>query len=160
MKKAFSWKSNKSSIRIPPEDRHNSNYYFSKGLFQDCIGEDVAAKKNVQHALALNPKFLEAERVLRSMDQKEKRGKEKTDIFRGDLSTVVGNLFRSKNKESKRPLPSIFIYFLKSSFDENSFVRGRFHPSFRAVVGPSRFLPFLFGRYSWEKSFRVPREPL
>ena len=82
--------------KIPPEDRHNSIYYFVKGLFQNMTGEEAAAKKNIQHALALNPKFLDAERALRSIESKDKRNKEKTDIFRGDLGTVVGNLFRKK----------------------------------------------------------------
>lgn len=79
--------------KIPPEDRHNSTYYFVKGLFQKMLGEDSAAKKNMQHALALNPKFIEAERALRTFDSKKKVN---TDIFRGDLKDVVGNLFRKK----------------------------------------------------------------
>lgn len=77
--------------KIPPEDRHNYTYYFVKGLFQNMLGEEAAAKKNLQHALSLNPKFIEAERALRVLDLKKVKPK---DLFHGDLKEVVTGLFR------------------------------------------------------------------
>ncbi|MDZ4677134.1 MAG: response regulator [Oligoflexia bacterium] len=80
--------------KIPPEDRHNFTYYFVKGLFQHIMGEDGAAKKNVLHALSLNPKFTEAERVLRFIEIK--KNNEKVDLLSGDITSVVGNFFKKK----------------------------------------------------------------
>jgi CheY-like chemotaxis protein/tetratricopeptide (TPR) repeat protein len=80
--------------KIPPEDRHNSTYYFVKGLFQHIMGDDPAAKKNILHALSLNPKFTEAERVLRFIDLK--KANEKVDILSGDITAVVGSFFKRK----------------------------------------------------------------
>jgi CheY-like chemotaxis protein/tetratricopeptide (TPR) repeat protein len=80
--------------KIPPEDRHNAIYYFVKGLYLKMLGDDGAAKKCFQNALALNPKFIEAERFLRTIDQNKK--KLKTDIFNADLTAVVGSFFRKK----------------------------------------------------------------
>jgi CheY-like chemotaxis protein/curved DNA-binding protein CbpA len=79
--------------KIPPEDRHNAIYYFVKALFQKMTGDEGPAKKNLQNALVLNPKFVDAERLLRSFESSKKKP---PDIFRGDLKDVVGNLFRKK----------------------------------------------------------------
>lgn len=79
--------------KIPPEDRHNASYYFVKGYFQKNNGEIVAARKNVQHAIALKPKFIEAERLLRIIDSSQKNSKPK-DLLHGDLKDVVGSLFK------------------------------------------------------------------
>jgi FixJ family two-component response regulator/curved DNA-binding protein CbpA len=80
--------------KIPPEDRHNAIYYFVKAMYQKMVGDEGPAKKNLQNALALNPKFVDAERLLRTFDQGKKKGG--ADIFRGDLKDVVGSLFRKK----------------------------------------------------------------
>jgi DNA-binding response OmpR family regulator/curved DNA-binding protein CbpA len=77
--------------KIPPEDRHNYTYYFVKGLFQSMIGEDLPAKNNIQHALSLNPKFIEAERALRMIELKKARPR---DLLHGDLKEVVTGLFK------------------------------------------------------------------
>jgi curved DNA-binding protein CbpA len=79
--------------KIPPEDRHNSIYYFVKALYQKLTGDEGPAKKNLQNALVLNPKFVDAERLLRSFESSKKK---QPDIFRGDLKDVVGSLFRKK----------------------------------------------------------------
>jgi len=80
--------------KIPPEDRHNAIYYFVKGMYQKLTGDEGPAKKNLQNALTLNPKFVDAQRLLRTFDQGKKKAA--TDIFRGDLKDVVGSLFRKK----------------------------------------------------------------
>jgi curved DNA-binding protein CbpA/ActR/RegA family two-component response regulator len=77
--------------KIPPEDRHNFTYYFVKGLFQSLLGEDAPARNNLQHALSLNPKFIEAERALRLIDLKKNKPK---DLLHGDLKDVVTGLFK------------------------------------------------------------------
>ncbi len=79
--------------KIPPEDRHNAIYYFVKAMYQKMIGDEGPAKKNLQNALSLNPKFVDAERLLRTFEYGKKKT---TDIFRGDLKDVVGSLFRKK----------------------------------------------------------------
>jgi curved DNA-binding protein CbpA len=78
--------------RIPPEDRHNATYYFVKGYLQRIQGDLNSAKKNVAHALALKPKFIEAERLLRFLDLQQKGTK--PDLLHGDLKNVVGALFK------------------------------------------------------------------
>lgn len=79
--------------KIPPEDRHNAIYYFVKAMYQKMIGDEAPAKKNLQNALALNPKFVDAERLLRTFEQPKKKT---ADIFRGDIKDVVGSLFSKK----------------------------------------------------------------
>ncbi len=79
--------------KIPPEDRHNYIYYFVKGLFLKAIGDTDAAKKNIQHALSLNSKFVEAERLLRAIDLKKPT---RSGILNADITAVVGNFFKKK----------------------------------------------------------------
>jgi len=79
--------------KIPPEDRHNAQYYFVKALFQKTTGDIAAAKKNLQHALSLNPRFLDAERVLRVL---ELQANKPVNILTGDLTAVVGSFFKRR----------------------------------------------------------------
>ncbi|MBK9293295.1 MAG: response regulator [Oligoflexia bacterium] len=78
--------------KIPPEDRHNATYYFVKGYYQKMTNDFVAARKNVQHALSLKPKFIEAERLLRFFDLQ--KNNKTVDILNSDLKDVVGSLFK------------------------------------------------------------------
>ncbi|MCC6276876.1 MAG: response regulator [Oligoflexia bacterium] len=80
--------------KIPPEDRHNATYYYVKGLFQYMLGDQAACRKNVTHALSLNPKFIEAERLIRTLDLK--RDNKPVDILSGDIGEVVTSLFKRK----------------------------------------------------------------
>jgi tetratricopeptide (TPR) repeat protein len=80
--------------KIPPEDRHNPTYYYVKGFFQYFLGDVAAARKNVTHALSLNPKFIDAERLIRTMDlQKDNKP---VDLLHGDLGDVVTAIFKRK----------------------------------------------------------------
>ncbi|RYZ69746.1 MAG: hypothetical protein EOP05_14355, partial [Proteobacteria bacterium] len=45
---------------IPPEDRHSATYYFVRGLMMRLTGENENAKKNLQHAVSLDPDFIDA----------------------------------------------------------------------------------------------------
>lgn len=81
--------------RIPPEDRHNSTYYFVKGLYLRQIGDLDSAEKTVKHALSLTPSFIEAQRELHIITLQKKSSKP-VDIMKADLKDVVGLLFKKK----------------------------------------------------------------
>lgn len=81
--------------RIPPEDRHNSTYYFVKGLYLRQIGDLDSAEKTVKHALSLTPSFIEAQRELHMITLQKKSSKP-VDIMKADLKDVVGLLFKKK----------------------------------------------------------------
>ncbi len=81
--------------KIPPEDRHNSIYYFVKGLYLKCIGDLDGAEKTIKHALSLTPNFVEAKRELNIIAIQKKSSKP-VDILNGNLSDVVGLLFKKK----------------------------------------------------------------
>lgn len=82
--------------RIPPEDRHNATYYFVKGLFQKNIGENSQAKNNLQHAIGLEPNFLEAKRELNVI--KIGGNDAPVNILEADLKDVMGMLFKKKKR--------------------------------------------------------------
>jgi len=81
--------------RIPPEDRHNSTYYFVKGLYLRQIGDLDSAEKTVKHALSLTPTFIEAQRELHMISLQKKSAKP-VDIMKADLKDVVGMIFKKK----------------------------------------------------------------
>lgn len=81
--------------RIPPEDRHNSTYYFVKGLYLRQIGDLDSAEKTIKHALSLTPNFIEAQRELHIVTLQKKSSKP-VDIMKADLKDVVGLLFKKK----------------------------------------------------------------
>lgn len=80
--------------KIPPEDRHNSTYYFVKGLHQKHLGQLELAQRNIKHALQLDSKFIEAQRELNIINLSGNN--EKKDILNADLRDVVGMLFKKK----------------------------------------------------------------
>lgn len=81
--------------QIPPEDRHNSTYYFVKGLLLKYIDDLESARKSFEHASAIDPDFIDARRELNLLKLQNKQNKP-TDILRGDLKDVVGKLFGMK----------------------------------------------------------------
>lgn len=81
--------------RIPPEDRHNSTYYFVKGLYLRQIGDLESAEKTIKHALSLTPNFIEAQRELHIVTLQKKSSKP-VDLLNADLKDVVGMLFKKK----------------------------------------------------------------
>lgn len=81
--------------RIPPEDRHNSMYYFVKGLYSKVVGDFNAAEKHIKHALSITGNFIEAQRELNILELQKKSNKN-VDILNADLKDVVGMLFKKK----------------------------------------------------------------
>lgn len=81
--------------RIPPEDRHNSTYYFVKGLYLRQIGDLDSAEKTIKHALSITPNFIEAQRELHIVSLQKKSSKP-VDFMNADLKDVVGMLFKKK----------------------------------------------------------------
>jgi len=81
--------------RIPPEDRHNSTYYFVKGLYLKQIGDLESAEKTIRHALSLTPNFMEAQREINILSLQKKSNKQ-VDLLNADLKDVVGMLFKKK----------------------------------------------------------------
>ncbi|MCB0393855.1 MAG: DnaJ domain-containing protein [Bdellovibrionales bacterium] len=82
--------------RVPPEERHSAIYYFVKGVFQKNLGNVDIARRSLQHAISLNPTFIEAKRELNVLNVAEDN--KSVDLLRGDLKDVVGLLFKKKKK--------------------------------------------------------------
>lgn len=80
---------------IPPEDRHNSTYYFVKGLLLKYAEDVVNARKCFDHAVAIDPDFIDARREVNLL-KLSKQNNKPTDLLRGDLKDVVGMLFKKK----------------------------------------------------------------
>lgn len=80
--------------RIPPEDRHNSTYYFVKGLFNKHMGDMESAEKNMKQALSMQSNYIEAQRELNIIRLQKKN--KPVDIMNADLKDVVGMLFKKK----------------------------------------------------------------
>lgn len=81
--------------RIPPEDRHNSTYYFVKGIYSKIVGDLNAAEKHIKHALSITANFIEAQRELNILELQKKSTKN-VDLLNADLKDVVGMLFKKK----------------------------------------------------------------
>ena len=81
---------------IPPEDRHNSTYYFVKGLIQKISHQREEAMKSFQHALHIDSSFINARRELNMLKSEQSEKNKSVDIFKSDLKDVVGMLFGRK----------------------------------------------------------------
>ncbi len=81
--------------RIPPEDRHNTTYYFVKGLYMKQVGDYEQAEKNMKQALSMQSNNMEAKREL-SMISLQKKSSKPVDLMNADLKDVVGLLFKKK----------------------------------------------------------------
>ncbi|MGE3973954.1 MAG: response regulator [Bdellovibrionales bacterium] len=83
--------------KILPEDRHNAFYYFVKALYQKHVGDYPSALDNLNHAVSLQPDFIEAKRELNLLQITMKKTSTKsTSILNADLKDVVGMLFKRK----------------------------------------------------------------
>lgn len=80
---------------IPHEDRRNVEYIFTLGLLKRKQGDIDGAATQFEKAFAMNPQFLEARRELSEI--KEDTNKKSFDLLNGDISAIVGNLFRKKS---------------------------------------------------------------
>lgn len=77
------------------EERKNPLYYFVFGLVKRASG-DPTANSSFEKALQIDPEFLEAKRELKSSSGSKGKKDEKVNLFTGDLSDVVSQLFRRK----------------------------------------------------------------
>jgi CheY-like chemotaxis protein/curved DNA-binding protein CbpA len=83
--------------QIAPEDRHSPTYYFVRGVMMRMTGEFENAKKNLQHAVSLDPDFIDARREIMLVGSSQNADSNKpVDLLRGDLKDVVGLLFKKK----------------------------------------------------------------
>lgn len=80
---------------IPPEDRHHSTYFFVKALLLKATGDQLGAKRNLEHVLSETPDFIEARRELNIITQQEQSAKT-ANLLNGDLRDVVGMLFKRR----------------------------------------------------------------
>ncbi|HVK62094.1 MAG TPA: response regulator [Bdellovibrionales bacterium] len=82
---------------IPPEDRHIPVFYLVKGLQLRATGDMANARKNFEHAMSLDPDFIDAKREMTALKSSGSGGDGKpVDLLKGDLKDVVGMLFKKK----------------------------------------------------------------
>jgi CheY-like chemotaxis protein len=82
---------------IPPEDRHNSVYFFVKALVLKASGELESAKRSLEQAIGIEPNFVDAKRELNVIGLQIGQDKP-VDLLRGDLKDVLGVLLGGKKK--------------------------------------------------------------
>ncbi|HMN67728.1 MAG TPA: response regulator [Bdellovibrionales bacterium] len=81
--------------QMHPEDRKTPYYFMAMGLVKRSLG-DAQANSYFERALLLDPQFVEARRELNVAPSAPKKS-EKLDIFSGDITAVVSQLFRRKS---------------------------------------------------------------
>lgn len=79
---------------MPAEDRKSPFYFMALGLVKKSLG-DSTAPGYFEKALQLDSLFVEARRELNSMNNSQPK-KEKIDLFTGDISVIVSQLFKRK----------------------------------------------------------------
>ena len=82
--------------QIAPEDRHTPTFYFVRGLSLRMGGDVEGAKKNLAHAVSLDPDFIDAKREMMVANNVKPPAVPSNDLLRGDLKDVVGMLFKKK----------------------------------------------------------------
>jgi len=83
--------------QIAPEDRHGPIYYFVRGLNLRLTGDIENSKKNLAHAVSLDPDFIDAKREMMLLNNAKATAQAaNSDLLRGDLKDVVGMLFKKK----------------------------------------------------------------
>lgn len=83
---------------VPAEERSNTEYHHTLGLYYKAIDKPILARNNFEKALKVDGGFIEARRELSSLgeSQNSKQSTTITDLFNQDLSVVVSNLFKKK----------------------------------------------------------------
>jgi tetratricopeptide (TPR) repeat protein len=77
--------------QVPSEEKITAVGNFVQGLVSKAKGETAAARKFFESALAIDKNLIEARRELNSTPSEAKKS---VDILHGDLSQVIGNLFK------------------------------------------------------------------
>jgi CheY-like chemotaxis protein/curved DNA-binding protein CbpA len=86
----------KTIASIPPEDRHNSTFFFVKGLVQQASGENDSARRSFENAVSIDADFVDAKRELNVLTLNMQKSKKSTDLFSTDLRDLVGGLFKRR----------------------------------------------------------------
>jgi hypothetical protein len=96
---------------MPMDDRRTAYYFMALGLVKKALG-DASAGACFERVLQLDSSFSEAKRELNSIAAvKESK---KVDIFTGDITEIVSQLFRRKAEEPRltpRSAPLAYGYF-------------------------------------------------
>ncbi len=79
---------------MPADDRKSAYYFMALGLVKKCLG-DSSAPGFFEKALQLDSLFVEARRELNSLTTSAPK-KEKIDLFTGDITEIVSQLFKRK----------------------------------------------------------------
>jgi CheY-like chemotaxis protein len=79
---------------LPLDDRKSAYYFMALGLVKRAMG-DASAAGYFEKALQMDSLFVEARRELNAMAGAQPK-KEKVDLFTGDITQVVSQLFRRK----------------------------------------------------------------
>jgi tetratricopeptide (TPR) repeat protein len=79
---------------MPADDRKSAYYFMALGLVKKAMG-DASAPGYFEKALQLDSLFVEARRELNAMTASAPK-KEKIDIFTGDITEIVSQLFKRK----------------------------------------------------------------
>ncbi|MGE0762440.1 MAG: response regulator [Bdellovibrionales bacterium] len=77
---------------IPHEERRTAQYAFVSGLLKKTLGDNHGAATQFDKAIAMDPNFLEARREKSAINGQS----EKVDIFKTDISKLVGNMFKKR----------------------------------------------------------------
>ncbi len=80
---------------LPLDDRKSAYYFMALGLVKKSMG-DATASSYFEKALQMDSLFVEAKRELNAMGIAAQPKKEKLDLFSGDITSVVSQLFRRK----------------------------------------------------------------
>lgn len=82
--------------KIPLEERRNAEYAHTMGLIKRSQGDMAGAVTQFEKALTLNKDFLESRRELAEMRAAD-ANKKSFDLLNGDISSIVGSLFKKKS---------------------------------------------------------------
>ncbi len=80
--------------KMPADDRKSAYYFMALGLVKRSLG-DASAPGYFEKALQLDSLFVEARRELNAMTAAVPK-KEKLDLFSGDITEIVSQLFKRK----------------------------------------------------------------
>ncbi len=81
------------------DDKKSAFYHMAMGLIKKQGGDMKSATQHFEKVLETDGNLFEARRELSQITQisQNQESKEKLDIFTGDITTIVSNLFRRKN---------------------------------------------------------------
>lgn len=81
---------------VPADDRKSAYYSMAMGLVRKAQGDMLGAVTHFEKAFQTDSSFVEARRELNSLQGPAAQKDKKLDIFTGDITQVVSQLFRRK----------------------------------------------------------------